>query len=31
MPRVRGNLSYLHNRGNVTKTGNGKSTRWELA
>jgi hypothetical protein len=30
-PRVRGNLCYLERRGKVTKTGNGKGVRWQLA
>jgi hypothetical protein len=31
MPRVRGNLAYLHNLGLVRKSGNGPTTRWTLA
>jgi hypothetical protein len=31
MPRVRGNLAYLHRREKVIKSGNGKATRWQLA
>jgi hypothetical protein len=31
MPRVRGNLAYLHRRQKVIKSGSGKSTRWTLA
>ncbi len=31
MPRVRGNLAYLHGRRRVIKTGNGPTTRWTLA
>jgi hypothetical protein len=31
MPRVRGNLAYLHNREKVSKTGSGKDVRWTLA
>ncbi len=30
MPRVRGNLAYLHNREKVAKTGSGSTTRWTL-
>ena len=30
MPRVRGNLAYLHNRENVGKSGSGNDVRWEL-
>jgi hypothetical protein len=30
MPRVRGNLAYLHNREKVSKSGSGKDVRWEL-
>ena len=30
MPRVRGNLAYLHNRGKVAKSGSGKAVRWSL-
>ena len=30
MPRVRGNLAYLH-REKVVKSGNGPTARWELA
>ena len=30
MPRVRGNLAYLHNREKVVKSGNGKDVRWVL-
>jgi hypothetical protein len=31
MPRVRGNLAYLHNREKVSKTGSGKDVCWQLA
>jgi hypothetical protein len=31
MPRVRGNLAYLHRREKVLKTGSGKAVRWNLA
>jgi hypothetical protein len=31
MPRVRGNLAYLHRRQKVIKSGSGKATRWSLA
>ena len=30
MPRVRGNLAYLHRREKVIKSGSGKATRWTL-
>ena len=30
MPRVRGNLAYLHNREKIIKSGNGKDVRWVL-
>jgi hypothetical protein len=30
MPRVRGNLAYLHNREKVIKSGNGTEVRWRL-
>jgi hypothetical protein len=30
MPRVRGNLAYLHRRRKVIKSGVGKTTRWAL-
>jgi hypothetical protein len=31
MPRVRGNLAYLHRQGKVVKAGSGKEVRWSLA
>jgi hypothetical protein len=31
MPRVRGNLAYLHRRRKVIKSGTGKGVRWTLA
>lgn len=31
MPRVRGNLAYLHNREKVSKSGSGAGVRWRLA
>ena len=31
MPRVRGNLAYLHNREKVNKSGTGASVRWSLS
>jgi hypothetical protein len=30
MPRVRGNLAYLHNREKVAKIGSGRDVRWSL-
>jgi len=30
MPRVRGNLAYLHNTEKLSKSGSGKDVRWEL-
>ncbi len=30
MPRVRGNLAYLHNREKVSKSGGGEDVRWCL-
>lgn len=31
MPRVRGNLAYLHNREKVSKTDSGTDVRWRLS
>ena len=31
MPRVRGNLAYVHRREKFIKSGKGKGTRWRLA